>query len=235
MVEPQHALEFILHLTRLSHARKVPVTIEGLENEGLIEAAALLGADLGQGYAIARPMPACEVASWVASRRYCPSRATATTALGAMAGYILWDMEFAIIEKWSQQLKEEFLALPCAVDEFIEHNNLRGGLLERTLRHSRAIAMGGRHTSLYGHSRAKVLSILREHWVDRLSRSSDAATLVPACSRPGTSTMRPWRTSIKDDSRGSPGIGGSRDSVPSPWLAHPGAATAGAQARWHAP
>ena len=48
-------------------------------------------------------------------------------------------------------------------------------------------------------------------------------------------TMRPWRTSVKDDSRGSPGIGGNRDSVPSPWLVHPGTATAGAQARWHAP
>lgn len=230
MAEPQHALEFILHLTRLAHARKVPVTIEGLENEGLIEAATLLGADFGQGYAIARPMPARDVASWVVSRPRAPSRATITTALGAMAGHLLWDMEFAIIESWSQ-LKEEFLALPCAVDEFIEHNKLRGGMLERTLRHTRAIAMGGRHTALYGHARSKLLSILREHWVDGLSRSNSSATQSPACRGSETAPMTPWRTSVKDASREDSEVGGSRtDSVPRRCFAYSRAATGGAQA-----
>jgi len=41
--DPKRALDFILHLTRLAHAFSVPVTVEGLENEGVIEAAATWG------------------------------------------------------------------------------------------------------------------------------------------------------------------------------------------------
>ena len=167
MAEPKHALEFILHLTRLSHARNLPVTVEGLENEGLVEAATLLGADFGQGYAFARPMPGTEVVPWAKRHVHAPRTGAVTTALGAMAGYILWDMEFATIEKWPQ-LREEFLALPCAVDQFIEHNQLRGGLLDRTLHQCRAIAMSGAHSDLYHRARSRVLDILRQHWQGQL-------------------------------------------------------------------
>ena len=163
MAEPKHALEFILHLTRLSHARNLPVTVEGLENDGLVEGATLLGADYGQGYAFARPMPDTQVLPWANEYVQSPRTGAVTTALGAMAGYILWDMEFATIAKWPQ-LREEFLALPCAVDQFIEHNQLRGGLLDRTLRQCRAIAMSGAHSDLYRRARSKVFDLLRQHW-----------------------------------------------------------------------
>ncbi len=162
MAEPQHALEFILHLTRLSHARGLPVTVEGLENAGLVEAATLLGADYGQGYAIARPMPAPEVVPWALS---CPHAATPAvrTHLGAMAGHILWDLEFSAIERWPQ-LREAFLALPSCLDRFIEHNHLHGGPLDQAQKQNRAIAMNGARTRLYRESRRKVLELLREHW-----------------------------------------------------------------------
>lgn len=162
MAEPQHALEFILHLTRLSHARGLPVTVEGLENLGLVEAATLLGADYGQGYAIARPMPASEVLPW--TRDYTHSATpTVTTALGAMAGHLLWDLEFNAIEAWPQ-LREAFLALPSCLDRFIEHNRLHDSALARALAQNRAIAISGAHTTLYRESRRKVLNLLRDHW-----------------------------------------------------------------------
>ncbi|WP_297909427.1 EAL domain-containing protein [Thiomonas sp.] len=162
MAEPQHALEFILHLTRLSHARGLPVTVEGLENQGLVEAATLLGADYGQGYAIARPMPAAEVVPWTLRRAHAAAPAV-STALGAMAGHILWDAEFSAIDRWPQ-LREAFLALPSPLDGFIEHNHLRGGALDLAQQHHRAIALSGAHTALYRHSRRKVLDLLRQHW-----------------------------------------------------------------------
>ena len=39
--------------------------VEGLESPALVETAAILGATAGQGYALARPMPAAEVPGWM--------------------------------------------------------------------------------------------------------------------------------------------------------------------------
>lgn len=90
---PQRALEFILYLTRLAHAFGMPLTVEGLENQGMIEAAAILGADLGQGYGIARPMPVEGVADWFQGFRHQVDAQRPRTALGALAAYLLWDMQ----------------------------------------------------------------------------------------------------------------------------------------------
>jgi len=67
-VAVRKVLAFISALTHLAHALDLRVGVEGLESEALIEAAAALGADYGQGYAIAKPMPAEEVAAWAAGR-----------------------------------------------------------------------------------------------------------------------------------------------------------------------
>lgn len=89
---PQRALEFILYLTRLAHAFGTPLTVEGLEHFGMIEAAAILGADHGQGYGIARPMPAAEIKGWHRRLRYEVDPRRPRTALGALAIYLLWEM-----------------------------------------------------------------------------------------------------------------------------------------------
>ena len=60
---PVRALEFIYHLTLLAQGFGAPVTVEGLEDIGLIEAAAILGADHGQGYGISKPMRTQDVMS----------------------------------------------------------------------------------------------------------------------------------------------------------------------------
>ncbi len=90
---PRRALEFILYLTRMAHAFGMPFTVEGLENPGMIEAAAILGADLGQGYGIARPMPATEIVSWHQGFCYQVDTFHPVTALGALSAYLLWDMQ----------------------------------------------------------------------------------------------------------------------------------------------
>lgn len=59
-------LAFIAALTHLAHVLGLRVCVEGLESRALIEAAATFGADFGQGFAIARPMPAEAVVDWAA-------------------------------------------------------------------------------------------------------------------------------------------------------------------------
>lgn len=90
---PQRALEFMLYLTRLAHAFGMRLTVEGLEHRALIEAAMILGADQGQGYGIARPMPASEIPGWARQFRYDIDPRLPETALGAMATYMLWDLQ----------------------------------------------------------------------------------------------------------------------------------------------
>ena len=92
---PQRALEFMLYLTRLVHAFDMRVTVEGLEHRGLIEGAVVLGADLGQGYGIARPMPVEHLASWRRGFHHDVDPLRPRTALGALATYLLWDMQAA--------------------------------------------------------------------------------------------------------------------------------------------
>lgn len=61
------------------------MVVEGLETPDLIEAATLLGADAGQGYALARPMPAADVADWVRHFRCPVDPGHPSTPLGRMA------------------------------------------------------------------------------------------------------------------------------------------------------
>lgn len=51
-------------LVRLAQSLALESVIEGLETPEMIEMAAVLGAEAGQGYALARPMPAAEVIGW---------------------------------------------------------------------------------------------------------------------------------------------------------------------------
>jgi hypothetical protein len=58
---------------------------EGLEKPDLIEMVAFLGADYGQGFAIAKPMPPDAVADWAAGFVYAVNPDRPQTALGEWA------------------------------------------------------------------------------------------------------------------------------------------------------
>jgi hypothetical protein len=61
------------------------VVAEGLEDLGMTEAVAVLGARYGQGYHLARPMPAADVPGWTADFESRESPRQVRTALGALA------------------------------------------------------------------------------------------------------------------------------------------------------
>ncbi|MHB8282404.1 MAG: EAL domain-containing protein, partial [bacterium] len=62
--DPLTVIELMSHLIDLSHALDKKVVVEGLESYGLIEAATILGADYGQGYAFSKPIPINEFINW---------------------------------------------------------------------------------------------------------------------------------------------------------------------------
>jgi EAL domain-containing protein (putative c-di-GMP-specific phosphodiesterase class I) len=83
--DPARVIGFIGALVQLAQSLGLWVVVEGLETPDLVEAAMLLGADAGQGYALARPMPAAQLADWVRNFRYPLDPRQPTTALGRLA------------------------------------------------------------------------------------------------------------------------------------------------------
>ena len=61
---PRRGVGVIGALVRLAQSLGLKSVIEGLETPEMVEMAAILGADAGQGYALARPMPPREVLGW---------------------------------------------------------------------------------------------------------------------------------------------------------------------------
>ena len=68
--DPIKALSLIRTVVQIGHDLGRDVVAEGLEDEGIVEAACQLGCSLGQGYGLARPMPAAALADWVKTRSF---------------------------------------------------------------------------------------------------------------------------------------------------------------------
>ncbi len=82
---PLETLSLIATLVQIGRDFDLSVVAEGLEDLSMTEAVAMLGARYGQGYHLARPMPAAEVPGWTAGFESRESPRHVTTALGALA------------------------------------------------------------------------------------------------------------------------------------------------------
>ncbi len=89
--EPRRVIGFIGSLIRLAHTLELDVVVEGLESPGLIEVAAILGADQGQGFALAHPMPADGLAEWSKTFALSIDPSQPQTVLGALAAHWRWE------------------------------------------------------------------------------------------------------------------------------------------------
>ncbi len=116
---PRKALQFIHHLTRLAHDVGLSVVVEGLESRGLIEAATILGADAGQGYAISRPITANTLPSWSRDFRLSVTPEKPFTALGAYATLLL-RAALLSLARTRVTLVRHVVAEPCAIATYIE-------------------------------------------------------------------------------------------------------------------
>ncbi len=83
--EPVKTIAFVGALVRMAQGLNMQVTMEGLETADLVEMALALGVERGQGYALARPMPAEQLAAWLRSWNWQLDPGSPDTALGRQA------------------------------------------------------------------------------------------------------------------------------------------------------
>ena len=68
--DPIKALSLIRTVVQIGDDLERDVVAEGLEDAGIIEAAIQVGCRFGQGYGLARPMPAAALAEWIRTRPF---------------------------------------------------------------------------------------------------------------------------------------------------------------------
>lgn len=158
---PRRALHFIYHLTRLLHDLGISVVVEGLETVGLIEAAAVLGADAGQGYAVSRPIKATALRPWAQAFRFTACHAGPTTALGAYATLLLHDTLVGLLEARSE-LPKPAIAEPAALAAYIGASRFQGTTLEEAFKTWQAVATQGVNSPSYQVARSAVENALCE-------------------------------------------------------------------------
>lgn len=67
--DPVKALSLMRTVVQIGTDLNREVVAEGLEDDGAMEVASRLGCHFGQGYGVARPMPAATLVSWINARR----------------------------------------------------------------------------------------------------------------------------------------------------------------------
>ncbi len=82
---PIPTMTFLATMIQMGRDMGWNVVAEGLEDAGITEAATIIGIPYGQGYYLARPMPAEDVLGWAADFRAPPLLGQIRTLLGALA------------------------------------------------------------------------------------------------------------------------------------------------------
>jgi len=159
--DPLRTLRFIRQLIRLGHDLDLEVVVEGLETLGLTEAALLLGADMGQGYALARPMPAESLPDWLGDVHDGWTRAVPSTALGALAGALLWEERLHALPLDSAFWQQHADAA-CAAGSYLDRSVLPLPQLRQAHEAMHAAALAGPHDAGYRQAREHFLSLLIE-------------------------------------------------------------------------
>lgn len=148
--DPRGALNFIHPLTSLAHSMGLHVIVEGLENDGLIEAAYMLGADAGQGYGISRPLHARDVPGWASGFRLDVDRFRPTTRLGGLAAHVAWEHRVSAIATGAMAVPQ--VDEPCPLDGYIERLGDPAGHLSEA------------HAAVHRASHAGRGSAEHQHW-----------------------------------------------------------------------
>ncbi len=138
---PTRSLSFLGALVQLGHDLGMKVVAEGLETDDLVEAAAMLGADEGQGFALACPMPSDAVPDWVRDFVWTVDCAATRTPLGAVA---------TMLHRARFNGDRHVSAETRPVARFLEGRGLISGTLDERYRTLHALAAEeGRHGPRY--------------------------------------------------------------------------------------
>jgi len=114
--DPLLSLSLIRAIIQLGRDLGRQVVVEGLEDAGMVEAAVILGAVQGQGYALARPMRADLLPGWAGAFRLDVEAGRVRTFLGALAYH--WLHAQSALPESSVPLKD------CPVTQFFDAQGL---------------------------------------------------------------------------------------------------------------
>jgi diguanylate cyclase (GGDEF)-like protein len=171
--DPLRTLRFIRQLIRLGHDLGLEVVVEGLETPGLIEAAMILGADLGQGYAFARPLPPAALPDWLAQFNPGWDAEHPVTALGTLASALLGEEQFVALPAdplfWMRyaQASGDY-ARPLGPDEIVD------SALDDSRVAMHAASIDGPLDPTYRRAREKYFDALIRHVVVEERRGADS-------------------------------------------------------------
>ena len=129
------------------------VVVEGLEDDALVELAQMLGADKGQGFAIARPMPAEELQAWLQSYRPQRLRGKISSPLGAL-GFHWRFMHTATVTI-------DAPADDCKFHTFVTHAQLTGSKIDDLHRKIHSTLKGDRREELHSISNQLIAELSR--------------------------------------------------------------------------
>lgn len=90
---PRRSIALVGALIRLAKGMDLRVAIEGLETDALVETAQVLGADLAQGYALARPMAIDAIPRWLRAHAAVADPQTTSTRMAALAAHWVWEQD----------------------------------------------------------------------------------------------------------------------------------------------
>lgn len=166
--EPARIIKFIGALIHMTHALDLEVVVEGLEHPDLIEVVQIFGADMGQGYALAHPLPP-ERMGPLLNRPHLTRQASPVprSALGAIATH--WQMINAYRppkpteDAPTAPSRPQNPAAHCPVHQFIINQGLEGSALDRAHQALHALeSTDGCHTAEFHHLLSQVQTYLAE-------------------------------------------------------------------------
>ena len=157
--DPLATLRFIRQLIRLGHDLGLEVVVEGLESTGSVEAALILGADLGQGYILARPMPGDALTGWLAGFTAKWDASRPLTAVGALAAALLWEEQFLALPA-APLLWQAHAAASCSAGGYLHLDGDTSATLRRSHDAMHTAAIGGPMDPAYRQAREIFLGLL---------------------------------------------------------------------------
>ncbi|WP_018912879.1 EAL domain-containing protein [Thiomonas sp. FB-6] len=82
---PLRVISLVGSLIQVAHDLRRAAVVEGLEDADAVEAVSLLGATMGQGFGLCRPLPPEQASRWLREFRPQPTQASVSSHLGALA------------------------------------------------------------------------------------------------------------------------------------------------------
>lgn len=162
--DPLGSLRLIRQLIRVGHDLGHEVVVEGLESTGMVEAATILGADLGQGFALAHPMPPDALDGWLADFELDRHDPLPSSALGALAAALRWEERFVELfdEPYS---RERHVQASSIMDQYVHRGEAALAPLRVSRDALRKAAVNGPFDREYGLQRDEFFSLLVERAV----------------------------------------------------------------------